>query len=173
MPPEKRRHFLSTIDYFGSNYAKVTFYILVQRHHREDLKNVTVNNAEVRVKLNQLLVNGQSNNREQVFKVRKNPDTNLDSPTDLTQGNQECSEARVSNLGFTFLAAHSHPLSENCNLFGVFSGGDILQLAKMATFYQGQGATHFNTYTFVLTYDLKAYAIKFDNQATVEVLNGI
>jgi len=139
----------------------------------KDLKNVTVNNAEVRVKLNQLLVNGQSNNREQVFKVRKNLDTNLDSPTDLTQGNQECSEARVSNLGFTFLAAHSHPLSENCNLFGMFSGGDILQLAKMATFYQGQGATHFNTYTFILTYDLKAYAIKFDKQEAVESLIDI
>jgi len=134
---------------------------------------VTIDNPEIRQRLKELINNTDSSNVEEAFRIRRNSTNNQDSATPLAQGDGDCKDIGITPIAVDFAAAHSHPNSNDCNLFGMFSGPDILALARLTFNYNGEGAGNFNTPTFILAYNLGAYAIKFDNQEAVTELTNI
>jgi len=139
----------------------------------DDLQMVTIDNPEIRQRLRDLIDNTTSTNVEEGFRMRRNPSTNQDSATPLAQGDGDCKDLRMPFTAVDYAAAHSHPNSDDCNLFGMFSGADIVALARLAFSYSGEGAGNHNTPTFMLAYNLGAFAIKFDNQEAVTALTDI
>lgn len=135
-----------------------------------NLTALTVNNASVRLKLKEL--RQVDIGKEQGFEIRKNPENNSDSATNLFSGNSACSEVNITyNSGIAFAGAHSHP--DSCGVYGMFSAGDVLNLAKIQDKYNGLGKDHYNTYTFILTTTTDTYAIKFNNNQAMVKLKEI
>ncbi len=138
----------------------------------ENLNNITIDNSQNRLKFKQLLTSNENN--EEAFKMGKDPTTGLDVSGEIFEAQGDCTEITIRTNGLTYAAVHTHPQGgEGCNPFGMFSGGDILQLAQIANSYNQAGSDDFNTFSFFLTYNGKAFAIKFDNQEALETLTDL
>ena len=140
----------------------------------EKLNNLT-NNAQLRVKLRELSQYNLNYNYEQAIRIKKNPSTNLLQTGDIySSSNNDCGSVQVKIDIYTVGYIHSHPNSNACQIFGQFSGDDILKFALIAkTFNNGADQSNFQELTFMLTYDEEVFALKFDNFEAIQNLIAI
>ncbi len=132
----------------------------------KDIKDLLNSNTNIKPRFKELL-NNNSNN-ESGFQIRKNPSNGQNVPSNLKTSTSRY-QTRFNYDDYTHTVAHKHP-NNNTDVFELFSGHDILNIAGMANNYQGVGSNLPQTYTIFLVVNGQTFALKINDAQSLSIL---
>ena len=138
--------------------------------------NAITDNVDVKQKIASLITSSNNYNYEEGFKIVKYQGQIAAGQieNDNSSNAPDCQAVSTSIHQQVSTFVHSHPV--NCNVFGMFSGFDLMVLAQIAKLYNDGDGIASNNYkdpTIMLAYQNTVFALTIDNMQAMNALINI